>query len=111
MTGRRVAGALAAPLLLAAALAAAQPKTPPPDPVREEFARAVAPGLADTTTARLAAFLARFGRHPLARAAHHELGLLAYGRGDYARAREASFEAARKRRRTRRPSSFGTSVA
>ena len=60
----------------------------PADPVREAFARAIAPGLADTTQVRLADFLARYGRHPLARDAHHELGLLAYARGDYARARD-----------------------
>ena len=60
----------------------------PADPVREAYARAIAPGLADSTRVRLASFLARYGRHPLARDAHHELGLLAYARGDYARARE-----------------------
>jgi tetratricopeptide (TPR) repeat protein len=58
------------------------------DPVREAFAAATAPGLADTTRVRLADFLARYGRHPLARDAHHELGLLAYARADYATARE-----------------------
>ena len=69
---------------------AASPTVPeaPADPVREAFTRAVAPGLADTTQARLGDFLARYGRHPLARDAHHELGLLAYARGDYARARD-----------------------
>jgi tetratricopeptide (TPR) repeat protein len=60
----------------------------PADPVREAFTHAIAPGLADTTQARLGDFLARYGRHPLARDAHHELGLLAYARGDYARARD-----------------------
>lgn len=60
----------------------------PADPVLAAFTRAVGPGLADTTQARLNEFLARYGRHPLARDAHHELGLLAYARGDYARARD-----------------------
>lgn len=60
----------------------------PADPVRAAWEHAIAPGLADSTRVRLGHFLARYGRHPLARDAHHELGLLAYARGDYARARE-----------------------
>jgi len=60
----------------------------PGDAVRAAFAAATAPGLADTTRVRLADFLARYGRHPLARDAHHELGLLAYAKADYATARE-----------------------
>lgn len=60
----------------------------PLDPVRAEFAAATAPGLADSTRARLLAFLARHGRHPLAREARLELGRLAYARGDYAAGRD-----------------------
>lgn len=61
----------------------------PLDPVRATWDAALAPGLADTTRARLEAFLARYPRQPQARDAHYELGLLAYARGDYASARGA----------------------
>jgi tetratricopeptide (TPR) repeat protein len=76
------------------AAAPRRPATPPPaavapaDPVRAALDAALAPGLADTTHARLDAFLAAHGRHALARTARHELGLLAYARGDYATARD-----------------------
>lgn len=104
MSGRSAGAAL----LVLAALAAAASASPaiaqrgrdvksgsssapvaPAEPVRAAFAAATAPGLADTTRARLASFLARHGRHPLARDAHMELGLLAYARGDYPSARDA----------------------
>jgi tetratricopeptide (TPR) repeat protein len=62
--------------------------TAPFDPVEAAWNAAIAPGLADSTRVRLDAFLARHGRHPRARDAHHELGLLAYARGDYSAARE-----------------------
>jgi len=84
-------------LLLACALALALPRAAhaaPPmkpaavDPVRAEFDAALAPGLGDSTAHRLERFLAGHGRHPLALAAHFELGRLAYARGDYAQARE-----------------------
>ncbi len=61
----------------------------PADPIENAVRAAIAPGLADTTRVRLAEFLARHPRHPRARDAHHELGLLAYARGDYAVARDA----------------------
>jgi tetratricopeptide (TPR) repeat protein len=60
---------------------------PPTDPGEAAFLAAIAPGLADSTAARLNAFLARFARHARAPEARHELGLLAYARGDYAIAR------------------------
>ncbi len=91
--------ALAATLAFAVGVGAAHAQgrrpapTPAPvgpvDPVRAAWDAAVAPGLADTTRARLEAFLARYPRQPQARDAQHELGLLAYARGDYAAARDA----------------------
>jgi len=68
--------------------AAPTPPAAPADPVRAAFEAATAPGLADSTRVRLETFLARHARHPLARGAQHELGLLAYARGEYADARD-----------------------
>ena len=82
------APALAAPEVKSGSSSGPRGRLAPGDAVREAFAFATAPGLADTTRVRLADFLARYGRHPLARDAHHELGLLAYARADYATARE-----------------------
>ena len=59
----------------------------PVDPAEAAFLAATQPGLADSTRARLGAFLARHRRHARARDAHRELGMLAYARGDYAGAR------------------------
>ena len=79
-----------AALVLVAALAPSVPPAvgPPADPVRAELDAALAPGLGDSTSARLERFLAAHGRHPLAPAAQFELGRLAYAKGDYAQARE-----------------------
>ncbi len=68
--------------------APAPPPVAPTDPARVALEAARAPGLADSSRARLTAFLATHPRHPLAREARHELGLLAYARGDYAAARD-----------------------
>ena len=76
--GRR--GATPGPVLPVAAPAA--------DPVRGEFEAATAPGLGDSTRARLGRFLASHPRHPLVAQAHFELGTLAYASGDYGEARE-----------------------
>jgi tetratricopeptide (TPR) repeat protein len=89
-------GVIAVALALAAAgeTQAQRRAAPPPvavaptDPARAALDAALAPGLADTTRLRLEAFLGTHPRHPLAREARHELGLLAYARGDYAAARD-----------------------
>jgi len=64
------------------------------DPVRASFQAALAPGLGDSTRVRLNRFLATYARHPLAKDAQYELGLLSYAEGDYAGAR-AHFRRAR----------------
>jgi tetratricopeptide (TPR) repeat protein len=61
---------------------------PPADPIRAEFDEALAPGLGDSTAARLGRFLAVHPHHPLAPHAQFELGTLAYARGEYGDARE-----------------------
>ncbi len=72
----------------AAHAAPAPAPAPLPDPIRAEFDAAIAPGLGDSTSARLGRFLVAHPRHPLATGAQFELGTLAYVRGDYGNARE-----------------------
>ena len=82
---------LALALAHVAASAAAAPPPPvakkPVDTARAAFDAALAPGLGDSTAARLTRFLALHPRHPLTASAQFELGRLAYAKGAYAEAR------------------------
>jgi tetratricopeptide (TPR) repeat protein len=70
------------------------PPAPSTDPIVLEFEAASAPGLGDSTEARLVRFAGAHPRHALAAEAQFDLGRLAYARGNYADAR-ARFHRAR----------------
>jgi len=75
-------------LLVVAFAAQAAPPAAPVDPARAELDAALAPGLGDSSAARLNRFLAAHPRHPLTATAQFELGRLAYAKGSYAEARD-----------------------